>query len=231
MELAARGQSGTDAKNAAPGASQKVIVVGAGISGLSAAFDLAAAGADCTILEKQPRAGGVIETRFADGCTLECGPDSFLSAKPAALTLIKELGLERRIGINPAGPKDDPLNSGVQRGGITLIEPLGYLEFMKLVAHAKLVLTDSGGLQEETTILGIPCLTLRKNTERPVTVAEGTNTLVGMDPERIVECSLRALRGGDRRSRRPQFWDGQAARRVIDVLLAGRRPGTEGGSA
>src|SRR5712664_675847 len=77
-----------------PGASQKVVVIGGGISGLSAAYDLTHAGTDCTILEKQPRAGGVIETRVADGCMLECGPDSFLSAKPAALALIKELGLE-----------------------------------------------------------------------------------------------------------------------------------------
>ena len=76
-----------------PGARSKVIVVGGGISGLSAAYDLTRAGADCTILEKQPRAGGVIETRIADGCTLECGPDSFLAAKPAAMALIKELGL------------------------------------------------------------------------------------------------------------------------------------------
>ncbi len=72
----------------------RVVVIGGGISGLSAAYDLTRAGADCTILEKQPRVGGVIETRVAEGCTLECGPDSFLSAKPAALALIKELGLE-----------------------------------------------------------------------------------------------------------------------------------------
>ena len=76
-----------------PGA-KKVIVIGGGISGLSAAYDLSRAGVECTVLEKQARAGGVIETRFAEGCTLECGPDSFLSAKPAALELIRELGLE-----------------------------------------------------------------------------------------------------------------------------------------
>ena len=76
-----------------PGASQKIIVVGAGISGLSAAYDLTRAGADCTVFDERPRPGGVIETRMADGCTLDCGPDSFLAAKPAALTLIRELGL------------------------------------------------------------------------------------------------------------------------------------------
>jgi oxygen-dependent protoporphyrinogen oxidase len=78
-------------------ATPRVAVIGAGISGLSAAYDLTRAGADCIILEKQPRAGGVIETRVTDGCTLECGPDSFLSAKPAALALIKELGLEGEV--------------------------------------------------------------------------------------------------------------------------------------
>ena len=74
----------------------RVLVIGGGISGLSAAYDLTRAGADCTILEKQSRVGGVIETRVTEGCTLECGPDSFLSAKPAALALIKEVGSGRR---------------------------------------------------------------------------------------------------------------------------------------
>jgi oxygen-dependent protoporphyrinogen oxidase len=80
-----------------PGASKRVVVVGGGISGLSAAYDLTRAGVDCTIFEKQPRLGGVIQTQLAEGCTLECGPDSFLAAKPAALELIKELGLENDV--------------------------------------------------------------------------------------------------------------------------------------
>jgi len=101
---------------------------------------------------------------------------------------------------------------------VRFIEPLGYLDFLKLVAHSKLVLTDSGGLQEETTILGIPCLTLRENTERPVTVDQGTNTLVGMNPVRIVEAGLRSLRRSPISTVPPQYWDGQAAARILDVL-------------
>jgi UDP-N-acetylglucosamine 2-epimerase (non-hydrolysing) len=107
----------------------------------------------------------------------------------------------------------------VKSSNIQLVDPLGYLDFMKLVAHSKLVLTDSGGLQEETTILGIPCLTLRENTERPVTVDQGTNILVGMDPSRIVEEGIRSLRRAPISTAPPQYWDGQAAARILDVLL------------
>jgi UDP-N-acetylglucosamine 2-epimerase (non-hydrolysing) len=103
--------------------------------------------------------------------------------------------------------------------GVRLIEPLGYLDFMKLVAHSKLVLTDSGGLQEETTILGIPCLTLRENTERPVTVDQGTNTLVGMDPGRIVDEAMRSLSFPPVSLTTPQYWDGRAAARIFEILL------------
>jgi UDP-N-acetylglucosamine 2-epimerase (non-hydrolysing) len=115
----------------------------------------------------------------------------------------------------------------IRSGDIRLIDPLGYLDFMKLVAHSKLVLTDSGGLQEETTILGIPCLTLRENTERPVTIDHGTNTLVGLDPVRIVAEGLQALRAPREHPRPPQLWDGCAAARILDILLG---PAT-GGSA
>jgi UDP-N-acetylglucosamine 2-epimerase (non-hydrolysing) len=107
----------------------------------------------------------------------------------------------------------------VKSANIQLIDPLGYLDFMKLVAHSKLVLTDSGGLQEETTILGIRCLTLRENTERPVTVDQGTNTLVGMDPARIIEEGIRSLRPPPISTAPPQYWDGQAAARILDVLV------------
>jgi UDP-N-acetylglucosamine 2-epimerase (non-hydrolysing) len=102
--------------------------------------------------------------------------------------------------------------------GLRPIDPLGYLDFMKLVGHARLVLTDSGGLQEETTALGVPCLTLRENTERPATVEDGTNVLVGLDPVRIVEAGLRALEGPRGVGRSPELWDGQAAPRIVDVL-------------
>ncbi len=102
---------------------------------------------------------------------------------------------------------------------LTLVEPLGYLEFLSLTSAAKLVLTDSGGLQEESTALGVPCLTLRENTERPITVTEGTNTLVGTAPARIVDAALRALAGG-KAGRVPPLWDGAAGGRAADAILA-----------
>ncbi len=102
---------------------------------------------------------------------------------------------------------------------LRITDPLGYIDFMKLVSHARLVLTDSGGIQEETTVLGVPCLTLRANTERPATVTQGTNQLVGMDPARIIEAGLAALAGPAAARRIPEGWDGRAAGRVVDVLL------------
>ncbi len=103
--------------------------------------------------------------------------------------------------------------------GIRLIEPLGYRDFLGLWTQSRLVLTDSGGLQEETTALGIPCLTLRENTERPVTVTEGTNALVGRDPERIVAGAWRALDGTSATARIPELWDGRAAERIVNAIL------------
>jgi len=101
---------------------------------------------------------------------------------------------------------------------LRLTEPLGYLEFLRLLADARLVLTDSGGIQEETTVLGVPCLTLRENTERPVTVTQGTNTIVGTDPDAIRAAATKVLEGEARRGRVPEGWDGQAARRIVNVL-------------
>jgi UDP-N-acetylglucosamine 2-epimerase (non-hydrolysing) len=99
-----------------------------------------------------------------------------------------------------------------------LLPPQGYMAFLNLWKDAALVLTDSGGLQEETTALGVPCLTLRENTERPITVDEGSNTLAGTDPVRIERLALEALAQGGKRGRRPARWDGQAARRIVDIL-------------
>ena len=101
---------------------------------------------------------------------------------------------------------------------LRLTGPLGYLDFLKLTAHARLVLTDSGGIQEETTVLGVPCLTLRANTERPATIEQGTNRLVGMHPERIVDAALGVLHSPPPTGRVPELWDGQAARRIVDVF-------------
>jgi UDP-N-acetylglucosamine 2-epimerase (non-hydrolysing) len=101
---------------------------------------------------------------------------------------------------------------------ILLLPPLGYLELLGLMAQARLVLTDSGGLQEETTALGVPCITLRENTERPITVERGTNTVVGSSPERILAAVDSVLRDGGKRGRVPDLWDGRAAERIVDVI-------------
>jgi UDP-N-acetylglucosamine 2-epimerase (non-hydrolysing) len=103
--------------------------------------------------------------------------------------------------------------------GIVCLDPLGYLDFVALMSRANLVLTDSGGIQEETTILGVPCLTLRTNTERPITVTHGTNKLVGMDPDHIVTEALVALERGASPTR-PPLWDGRAAERIVHVLAS-----------
>jgi UDP-N-acetylglucosamine 2-epimerase (non-hydrolysing) len=108
----------------------------------------------------------------------------------------------------------------VADSNIRLIEPLGYLDFMNLYSGAKLVLTDSGGLQEETTALGIPCLTLRENTERPITIELGTNRLVGTNPEKIRRAAFEILENPEQKSARvPPLWDGHAARRICDALI------------
>jgi UDP-N-acetylglucosamine 2-epimerase (non-hydrolysing) len=106
------------------------------------------------------------------------------------------------------------------RNGLHLLPPLSYLEFLGLQRGATLVVTDSGGIQEETTFLGVPCLTLRKNTERPVTVTQGTNKLLGEEPERIVPEALAALEGRWKRGRVPELWDGKAAERIACVLAS-----------
>ncbi len=129
---------------------------------------------------------------------------------PRSRRRIADFGLEGRIGGLP---------------NLRLCEPLGYLTFLSLMMDSRFVLTDSGGIQEETTALGIPCLTLRQNTERPVTVREGTNVIVGMDPERIAAEALRLLKGGEKKGALPPLWDGQAAVRIVEIL---RRHPTSG---
>ncbi len=117
----------------------------------------------------------------------------------------------------PVHPRTRKMMEGIEpdHPGLHLIEPLGYLDFLSLLSDARAVLTDSGGIQEETTYLGIPCFTLRDNTERPVTVELGTNVLLGLKPERIAE--IPALIEG-REAQVPPLWDGQAAERLADVV-------------
>jgi UDP-N-acetylglucosamine 2-epimerase (non-hydrolysing) len=107
--------------------------------------------------------------------------------------------------------------AGMQQ--LRLIDPVGYFDFQRLVSTARVVLTDSGGIQEETTVLGVPCLTLRENTERPVTVSHGSNRVVGMQPADIIAAYREVMAGPARIQRIPPLWDGKAAERIVEVLL------------
>ena len=108
----------------------------------------------------------------------------------------------------------------LDNSNILLLPPMGYLEMLGLMKDAKVVLTDSGGIQEETTALGVPCITLRSNTERPITVDEGTNTIAGQDPEAILSIFNDVMRGGGKGGRIPQYWDGHASNRITDLIAA-----------
>lgn len=122
---------------------------------------------------------------------------------PRTRKMIGQFGLERQI-------------ERMKR--LILIEPLGYLPFLRLMSEAKLVLTDSGGIQEETTYLGIPCLTLRENTERPITLQLGTNRLVGVDHDAILSGARDALNGKQHPHKIPPLWDGKAAQRIVSII-------------
>ncbi len=126
-------------------------------------------------------------------------------AHPRTRKMIAEMGLAQRFE---------------KVSGLTMIDPAGYLDFLKLMSSARLVLTDSGGIQEETTVLGIPCITLRENTERPITVEMGTNTIAGTDTEKIISAAERALAQPPDKSnlRIPPLWDGKSADRILDAL-------------
>jgi UDP-N-acetylglucosamine 2-epimerase (non-hydrolysing) len=124
---------------------------------------------------------------------------------PRTRKTIAELGLGERV---------ESIKS------LRLIEPLGYLDFLNLSSSARLVLTDSGGIQEETTALGIPCITLRENTERPITVEMGTNVVVGTDPTKIIAAANATLNGSAKKaSTAPPLWDGHTSERIRDALV------------
>lgn len=125
-----------------------------------------------------------------------------------------------RQGWAAAGESSDRLRSK----GIAYVDPLGYIDFVALVSRARLVLTDSGGIQEEATMLGVPCLTLRDTTERPVTVTHGTNRVIGSDPSRILGEALQTLAHPPHRDEAPPLWDGHAAERIVAVLETHGRP-------
>ncbi len=110
------------------------------------------------------------------------------------------------------------LDGRLRESGVRLVEPMAYVEFISLVSEARFVLTDSGGIQEETTVLGVPCLTLRDNTERPVTIRLGTNRLIGSDPNGAVAAVDAVLSESPGRAVVPPLWDGRAAERIVDIL-------------
>ncbi|HET6999026.1 MAG TPA: UDP-N-acetylglucosamine 2-epimerase (non-hydrolyzing) [Solirubrobacterales bacterium] len=122
----------------------------------------------------------------------------------------------------PVHPRTRKMMESVEaeHPGLLLIEPLGYIDFLSLLADAGAVLTDSGGIQEETTYLGIPCFTLRDNTERPVTIRAGTNTLLGLDPAAIAGIPAALAAGHGPPPESPPLWDGKAAERIADVVAA-----------
>ena len=105
-----------------------------------------------------------------------------------------------------------------ENDSLQIIEPLGYLDFLKLQSDSKVVLTDSGGIQEETTFLQIPCITMRENTERPSTVNVGTNILIGNDPDKIRSTTLAAVKGETKQGEIPYLWDGHTAGRIVEIM-------------
>ncbi|HEV7682971.1 MAG TPA: UDP-N-acetylglucosamine 2-epimerase (non-hydrolyzing) [Pyrinomonadaceae bacterium] len=140
------------------------------------------------------------------------------------LEAVEKIG-ERLPVIFPIHPRtrkmiaESGLADRFQGKGLRLVDPLGYLKFLSLCSGARLVLTDSGGIQEETSVLGIPCLTLRENTERPITVTLGTNKIVGNDPEKIIAAAFDALNESAKKSAAIPLWDGRTAERIVDELL------------
>jgi UDP-N-acetylglucosamine 2-epimerase (non-hydrolysing) len=176
------------------------------------------------------------------GCACELPlPDELAAKQYAVLTLHRPSNVDspdhlalifsalnaiaRRIPIVfPVHPRTRPRLAGIDlHPRIRIIEPMSYLPFLGLVAQSRMVLTDSGGIQEETTVLGIPCLTMRSNTERPITCEIGTNVLVGTEPVRIVQAADSILDGNACPGAIPDKWDGHAADRIVDVLLSQQR--------
>jgi UDP-N-acetylglucosamine 2-epimerase (non-hydrolysing) len=138
---------------------------------------------------------------------------------PTAMERLAEVARDMPV-VFPVHPRTRKMLDAHPGGyeGVVLTDPVGYLDFLSLEADARAVLTDSGGIQEETTYLGVPCFTLRANTERPVTVRAGTNTVLGLVPDRIAEIPRLLAEGAGSAGERPPLWDGRAAERVAQVV-------------
>jgi UDP-N-acetylglucosamine 2-epimerase (non-hydrolysing) len=148
---------------------------------------------------------GLVEVLFELGKRLPV----IFPAHPRTSKILGDLDVACRFRTGPP-PCDE---------GVWVVPPAGYLEFLHMLSAATLVLTDSGGIQEETTVLGVPCLTLRENTERPITVEQGTNLLVGTEPASVLAAATQVLSDGGKRGRRPDLWDGQTSNRIVAILL------------
>jgi UDP-N-acetylglucosamine 2-epimerase (non-hydrolysing) len=151
------------------------------------------------------------------GALLELPPDApvIFPIHPRTLKQLREFNLIKKMTYTEdisIGKINDKCSS------IIGTPPLGYLDFLCLISQASLVLTDSGGIQEETTFLGVPCLTLRNSTERPITIKEGTNLLIGNDPDRIKNITMRVMKRGIPRKKVPKYWDGRASERIVEIL-------------
>jgi UDP-N-acetylglucosamine 2-epimerase (non-hydrolysing) len=133
----------------------------------------------------------------------------FFSAHPRTRKRIAEFGLEAHFDFD---------ETGASTKGVRILEPLGYLDFARLMKDASVVVTDSGGIQEETTCLGVPCVTVRENTERPVTVTRGTNLIAGTSPAKIRE-AIRTQMARPKSGQSPEKWDGHAAERIVETLI------------
>jgi len=163
-------------------------------------------------------------------------PETFAGIFSALEELARELPLifpvhpRTQVALGRIGrtiEKQLPIRIAPAPGDILLVEPLGYLDFLRLLEQAALVLTDSGGVQEEATVLGVSCVTLRTTTERPVTLEVGMNVLAGSDPENIVRLGKIMLKRGRQQVAIPPLWDGQASGRIVDVLLRELQNGSE----
>jgi UDP-N-acetylglucosamine 2-epimerase (non-hydrolysing) len=153
----------------------------------------------------------------------------FFPVHPRTRKNIESFGLLRYLASSPERSSTGTSSTGrspagKNDAGIFPLDPLGYLDFLSLNDRARIVLTDSGGIQEETTVLGVPCLTLRENTERPATVEHGSNQVVGVDSDRILAAARAILSNPARPSQRPPLWDGKAAQRIVAILREHLRP-------